>query len=339
MREIPEWQTFWSNDPPVVDPFVRDLIATQPMQRLRHVGFLGAIDYLGQSVRGQARPCGHNRFDHSVNVALLALRYACLRGLDLAEKRVLITAALLHDVGHCALSHTLEPVFQRLFGLDHHDASEAVIRGKSPLGCAIPEVLSQYGVDLEEVLGLLDGSHSGPHAFLFNSPMNLDTIEAIARCCLFSATADPVSPIEFVEAIATHDDFPVELGDRFWKVKAEIYRTVILSRRGLLADACARQFMLQTANALQAEDFFLDDAQLRRKVPQLFTLFVSIRERGLDSDLSAEFAVDFDSEIEACARRFDVDTTTAVNTPQDLASRYTQHRRKCRVRLRTLVRQ
>lgn len=55
-------------------------------------------------------------------------------------------AALLHDVGHLPLSHTVEGVA----GLDHHDLGAARVRELAPL-------LASHGVDVEDVLDVVSG--------------------------------------------------------------------------------------------------------------------------------------------------------------------------------------
>jgi hypothetical protein len=334
MHVIPDWQLFWAQDPPLTDEFLRELVASRPVQRLRHIGFLGAIDYLVHG-NGQApHRRRHNRFDHSVNVALLALRYAIQRNLSDEETRLLTAAALLHDVGHGPLSHTLEPTFEKIFHINHHSAGRAIVSGTSPLGRDIPDIFTKYHVDLDRVVELLAGGNRGPHAFLFDSPMNLDTIEAIARCCLFSRGPQSVAPIEFVDAIATRDDFPIELGDRFWAVKGTIYKTVILSSSGLFADTVAQQYMAQRASRFCVEDFFLDDTTLRKKHRDLFTFFGRIRTHSLTEN--SLLTINFDLEIDAAARRFIVNTQAPVNSPEDLSIRYTQQKRTHKVHLKNI---
>ena len=95
------------------DPLLRQLIGSRPVQRLRRIGFLGAVD------RIQSRNW-YTRHDHSVGVARLALLYAKSRSLSQHDTRVLAVAGLLHDVGHGPLSHTLEPIFKDRFGISHH---------------------------------------------------------------------------------------------------------------------------------------------------------------------------------------------------------------------------
>jgi hypothetical protein len=237
-------------------------------------------------------------------------------------------------VGHGPLSHTLEPTFEKLFQINHHEAGRAIVSGTSPLGQDIPNIFAKHRVDLDRVIELLAGGNRGPHAFLFDSPINFDTIEAIARCCLFSRSLPSVAPTEFVDAIATQDNFPIEFGDRFWADKGTIYRTVILSRSGLFADIIAQQYMTQRASGFRVDDFYLDDTALRKKHRDLFALFNGIRTHSLNAKSLITFNLDL--ELEAAVRRFTVNTQVAVNSPEDLSIRYTQQKRKHKVLLKNL---
>ncbi|HVY82308.1 MAG TPA: HD domain-containing protein [Steroidobacteraceae bacterium] len=336
---MPRLEPFWAEAPSFPDAFLNELVAAEPVQRLRRVGFLGAVDYLVHGNGHAPHRRRHNRFDHSVNVALLALRYALLRELSSEETRILTSAALLHDVGHGPLSHTLEPVFRSLFGTDHHRAGQAILEGRSPHGNAISQIFAKHGVDLDEVLGLLSGVHTGPHAFLFDSPMNVDTIEAIARCCLFSNTPHHVPPADFIDAIAIHENFPTEIADRFWSCKEVVYRSLIGSRSGLAADMLAQCYMVARAAHFDGSDFHLDDIQLRRKHPELFVLLETLRNpAGFCEEGALAFQlVDLDCEVEAYTRRFTVNTGARVHSPKDLTVRYAQEKTRYRISLRSLL--
>ena len=103
------------------DPLFAGVVATPAFQRLKSIRFLGGIDYLlvraPNGVKGNIR---YTRYQHSLGVARLALHYCQERGLSSSERRLVYVAALLHDVGHAPLSHSLEPVFDEIFGLEHH---------------------------------------------------------------------------------------------------------------------------------------------------------------------------------------------------------------------------
>ena len=150
------------------DPFLASLEASKPVQRLKRIGFLGAIDYVQHSNGSQHHRRRHNRYDHSMGVAHLAQIYAQLCGLSQNKARVLTAAGLLHDVGHGPLSHTLEPIFQDKFDIGHHKAGQNIIHGETQLGTDIRDIMRQHKVDSDEVMSMIDGNDSGPHSFLFS---------------------------------------------------------------------------------------------------------------------------------------------------------------------------
>ena len=106
-------------------------------------------------------------------------------GLCQKRRRLLLAAALLHDVGHGPLSHTLEPVFAETFDVDHHSMTRRIVRGETCHGRAVYASLRDANLDPEDVLAMIDGHHNGPDAFLFASSINLDTLDGIVRSRAF----------------------------------------------------------------------------------------------------------------------------------------------------------
>ena len=300
------------------DPLLRELIESRPVQRLRRIGFLGAVD------RIQSRNW-HNRLDHSLGVAQLALLYARSRDLSRHETRVLAVAGLLHDVGHGPLSHTLELIFKRSFGISHHTAGFKIIRGESPLGREIPEVLARHGLDADEVIAMIAGNHHGQHAFLFSSPINLDTIEGVTRCLSFSLKKRPavLSAARIVREIAETDTLPTRTLDPFWWLKHQMYNFVIHDPVGLLYDGLAQAFMTQNIESFTPSDFLKDEEQLRRSKRGLFEFLDWARrspgtlgKKLPDSILS--------HEISAPTRIFFCNASVELKRLSDLSARYTQ---------------
>ena len=272
------------------DPVLGDLIRTRPVQRLKRIGFLGAVD------RTKSRNW-YNRYEHSVGVAQLALLYARNRRLSRRDTRILAVAGLLHDVGHGPLSHTLEPVFKRRFGISHHKAGREIIRGESPLGSEIPDVLSRHDLGLEEVEAMIDGIHPGAHAYLFSGPINLDTIEGITRCRSFFFGEKPAveSAPAVVRAMSETDAPPAPKLDSFWRLKHRMYNAAIHHRVGLLYDGLAQAVVTQDIDGYTPCDFLKDEPQLRRSRPRLFKLLDrarrsprTLRERLPDAILDHE---------------------------------------------------
>ncbi len=107
------------------------LLRTWPVRRLAFVAHAGA-----SSISTTQRS---TRLEHSLGLLALVAHFAPLDHLARA-------GALLHDVGHLPLSHTVEGVA----GLDHHHLGAARTRELGP-------VLAAHGLDAEDVLAVVDG--------------------------------------------------------------------------------------------------------------------------------------------------------------------------------------
>ena len=319
--------------PPSVsqDPLLGELIRTGPVQRLKRIGFLGAVD------RTKSRNW-YNRYEHSVEVAQLALLYARNRKLSRHDTRVLAVAGLLHDVGHGPLSHTLEPVFKQRFGISHHKAGREIIRGESPLGHEIPDVLSRRGLDAEEIEAMIDGTHPGPHAFLFSGPINLDTIEGITRCqsFFFGERSEAMSAPALVRAMSETNTLPTPQLDSFWRLKHRMYRTAIYDRVGLLYDGLAQAVVTEDIDCYAPHDFFKDERQLRRSRPRLFKLLDRARRSPCTLRGTLPDSI-LNHEIDAPTRSFTCDESVELNTVADLPNRYGQTKTIRRVRIDKLL--
>lgn len=300
------------------DPLLRELIESRPVQRLQRIGFLGAIDRMQSRNR-------HNRYDHSVGVARLALLYARKRNLSQHDTRLLAVAGLLHDVGHGPLSHTLEPVFRSRFGISHHEAGFQIIRGESSLGREIPEVLARHGFDPDEVIAMIEGIHHGRHAFLFSSPINLDTIEGITRCRAFFLKRRSVfvSAEGIVRALAERDTPPTHALDSFWQLKHQMYNMVIHHPIGLLYDGLAQAIVAQDIDEFAPNDFLKDEEQLRRSKPRVFNILDRARRSPAALRKVLPAAI-LSHPVEAPTRTFDCNRSVELRTPIDLVPRYVQ---------------
>ena len=303
--------------PPFQDSLLQELIESRPVKRLRRIGFLGALDHILPQNR-------HNRYDHSVGVARLALLYAEQRGLCPHDTRILAAAGLLHDVGHGPLSHTLEPIFRSRFGISHHKVGREIIRGRSPHGREIPAVLKRHGLDPDEIVAMIEGTHPGLQAFLFSSSINLDTIEGVIRCCSFILTKPMVLSAEaIVRAIAERDPLPTHVLDAFWLLKHQMYNMIIHHSVGLVYDGLAQAIATRNPDDLAPTDFHKTDQQLRRSHARLFKILDWARvspgtlRRELQEDILSH-------EITALTRKLECDTSVELKRSTDLNERYVQ---------------
>lgn len=206
---------------------VGDRVLLSPWtRRLSRISFLGALD---RAPRCRERT---SRLDHSAAVAELALRIGRSLGLPDTELRLLVTSALLHDVGHLPLSHTAESAFRARLGVDHHEITRWIIEGGGAVARerSLAPALEHAGLDPRDVWALVDGSAAGPLAPLVAGTLSADTLDGIAR----AARAFGLRPSAVPDAPFTMRDGelhvrPEAIGalDRFWSLKDRVYRRVI----------------------------------------------------------------------------------------------------------------
>ena len=284
------------------EPVLDRLVATRAFRRLSGIRFLGGIDYLRvPTPNGRPGSRRYTRYQHSLGVARLALLYCDLKDIRGPERRLVAVAALLHDIGHAPLSHSLEPVFKSAFGIDHHGATEALVTGRVPLGREVHAILRAEGIDVARLVAVIGGREPGHDGF-FAGPINFDTIEGILRTQTYERPAPRLASPETVMAAAARrageaDRIAV---DEFWSYKDLVYRSIINAPSGILADAVCQAFMRRHLAAFSAADVLSTEDVAFRKLPGLRRL---LRSPGF----AREVAPVLDTAIHFKARRFEVD--------------------------------
>ena len=262
-----------------------DLIATKAFQPLKEVHFLGAIDYSEiPHPNGQSRRIRYTRYQHSIGVMQLALFYAQLRNINTKRQEVLAAAALLHDIGHPPLSHTVEPVFKQTLGIDHHSASIDIIRGKIPLGTQVFGTLVQHAVDIDELIAVLSGQDSEFEGF-FSGPINFDTIEGILRSYRYKNDSPTcLDPVTVTEAATLRETTRHrKIVDAFWQHKDWVYHNLINAEKGILSDHVCRMYLQDRITDVNEAWFFIGENELFRRLKGLKDLLLSdaFEERAL----------------------------------------------------------
>lgn len=212
----------------------------------------------------------YTRYQHSLGVARLALHYANLTGLPNQDRRLIYAAALLHDIGHAPLSHSLEPIFEMEFGLNHHIATEDIVTGRVELGREVYQTLRRFGIDPGQVLEIV-GGEVDPFQGFFSGPINFDTIEGILRSRRYvKANAIGPTPVDVVSAaVLRKTETDRQIVDSFWKCKDDVYKFIIRSRDGILVDYLCQCVMKGNMQKLSKRDFFSTERYLFRKLPEL----------------------------------------------------------------------
>lgn len=309
------------------DPFALELMSTAPIRRLAGIGFLGAIDFIRHGSGRSAHRRRHNRFEHTLGVARLADTYAHEAELCQRRRRLLLAAALLHDVGHGPLSHTLEPVFAEAFDVDHHSMTRRIVRGETRYGRDVCLSLRAAGLDPDEVLAMIDGHHDGPDAFLFAGSINFDTLDGITRSRAFmKPRAAPRAMLNAVRNWAKTGNAPLSEFDAFWMLKHDVYTLLIGGARGRLMDAVAQAYMRANVDEFDATDFERSEGTLRKRHPQLFEMLCLVADRRvcLKDRLPGSWMKE---EVTVKDRAFTVQTDRNLKATNQLDSRYTQTKR------------
>lgn len=259
------------------DNFLMELVATTAFQRLREIRFLGAIDYsLIRSPNGKPGAIRYTRFEHSLGVMQLARLYCAIKGIVSAKRRLVCAAALLHDIGHPPLSHSMEPVFREKLGIEHHKATKDIIAGRVPIGKDVYFVLRRHGIAADDVIGLISGEHTGFDGF-FCGPINFDTIEGILRSCEYMKGKSTTPKPETVLAAATRRETPKdrEIVDEFWIYKNRVYKHIINSRRGVLSDFASQFVLRSNLDHVDIDCYYETETDFFKKLPSLRKLLAS----------------------------------------------------------------
>ncbi|HFI0149631.1 TPA: HD domain-containing protein [Streptococcus suis] len=161
---------------------IYQLINTKEFQRLRRIKQLGTTSYTFHG--GE-----HSRFSHCLGVYEIA-RQICQKFeenypklWDPNESLLTMTAALLHDLGHGAYSHT----FERLFDTDHEEMTCLIITSPDT---EIHQVLQQVSPDFpEKVAAVINHSYPNKQVVqLISSQIDVDRMDYLLRDSYFTGT-------------------------------------------------------------------------------------------------------------------------------------------------------
>jgi len=158
------------------DKIFIDLINSKEFQRLRRIMQLGVLFIVYPTAE-------HSRFIHSIGTFEVARKMfnhfydsGYIKESDYNQLYVpLLSAALLHDIGHGPFSH----VFELLSGIAHEDITKEIIIGNTEVN----EILTSYDKSLsEEMLKIFTYKH--PKAYInsmISSQLDADRLDYITR--------------------------------------------------------------------------------------------------------------------------------------------------------------
>ena len=162
------------------------------MQRLRRISQLGLshLVYPGAV---------HTRFQHVVGAMHLmgkAINVLENKGCEISpdEKRAVLLAILLHDIGHGPFSHALE--FDIVKSVTHEDISAYFIQSLE----------QTFGSDLNLALKIFEDKHEKPFLHqLVSSQLDMDRLDYLNRDSFFSGVSEGIIGSDrLIEMLAVH---------------------------------------------------------------------------------------------------------------------------------------
>ena len=177
----------------IPDEFIFDVIEHPYLQRLRRISQLGLshLVYPGAV---------HTRFQHVIGAMhLMGKAVAVLRKkghtISDEEKRAVLLAILLHDIGHGPFSHALE--YDIVKSVTHENISAYFI-----------ERLAKYfGSDLRLALTIFEDNYHKPFLHqLVSSQLDMDRLDYLNRDSFFSGVSEGIIGSDrLIEMLAVHD--------------------------------------------------------------------------------------------------------------------------------------
>jgi len=299
----------------------KEIIKSTAFQRLKQIHFLGAIDYTINQP-GPKPNKRHTRFQHSLGVALLALQYAREKKFSELEEVMCVVSALLHDIGHAPLSHSLESVFKREFGIGHHISGERIIKGDVEIGKNLHTVLNKWDINPFEIMTIISGVGVTPYREIFSYAINIDTIEAILRSTTYlSRDKVKLTPPNIMSAFIKKDKESTFFLDEFWRLKDRVYSGLINDKLGVLADYVCQKYMSDNVHHFNESYYYGTEKQLKEDHSSLFGMLEKISNSSISSEILPDVGY-----IPCVKRRFFIDKDVALKSESSLNDRYKQEK-------------
>ncbi|HHF7038621.1 TPA: HD domain-containing protein [Streptococcus mutans] len=168
---------------PVEDELIYDLINSKEFQRLRRIKQLGSSSFTFHGAE-------HSRFSHCLGVYYLARRVTNIFDKKYSdiwnsnESLLTMTAALLHDIGHGAYSHT----FERLFDTNHETITQQIILSPET---EINTILRRVSPDFpDKVASVINHTYSNKQVEqLISSQIDVDRMDYLLRDSYFTGAS------------------------------------------------------------------------------------------------------------------------------------------------------
>lgn len=158
-----------------------ELVDSPQFQRLRGIKQNGLCFLIYPAMNS-------TRFEHSLGVMYLAGLLADHLELNADDRQLIRIAGLLHDIGHCAFSHTSDDLLLEM-GTTHEDNAIRIISNSE-----ISDILHRYGFDHKKVASLITGK--GNLGKIISSEIDIDKMDYLTRDSYYAGVAYGIIDLE-----------------------------------------------------------------------------------------------------------------------------------------------
>ena len=221
-----------------------ELIDTPHFQKLRHIKQNGLCFLIYPAMNS-------SRFEHSLGVMHLAGLLADHLELEDDDKQAIRVAGLLHDIGHCAFSHTSDDILAK-FNRSHEENSTRIIEKTE-----ISDILKKHGLNPSEISDLINGK--GSFGKIISSEIDIDKMDYLIRDSYYAGVAYGVIDLERIM-------YGMKLVDNELVIKRGSLEAVesLLISRNLMYQTVYRHHTKRIVEAMfkRALNKFLDDEEM-----------------------------------------------------------------------------
>lgn len=195
-----------------IDGFFLDLLSTPELQRLYNIKQLGLAHLVFPGAH-------HTRLEHSLGTYHMASRSAEILNLEKDDKEIVISAALLHDIGHGPFSHTLEALLRDSLNVDHVVLTEKLIFGEYEIfdiqekgfikSDNVNEILDKNNVDKKKIANAIKGNIKDKPFLsqLIDNAIDVDQLDYLIRDAYYTGVAYGMIDIDrFLQTLSIHND-------------------------------------------------------------------------------------------------------------------------------------
>ena len=266
--------------------WVCELLESFELQRLRQIYQLGCVSlvYPGATV---------TRFSHSLGTFEIARRMldhlSQLNDISLTDQNLVLCAALLHDLGHAAHSHSFEYYFNTV----HEEYSVKII--KNLKGNILP-VLNKYQIDANEVCNLIQAKHQNMWMNqIISSAIDADRLDYLRRDSYYLGvnyfevrSEDIIEKMKLVEGKIIFTSEAVPLIEKFLMGRMHLFQYVYQNSKVMSFETLVEQIIRRFETLIESKYKF-KESKLAGIYSSVFENSITIEKYLQITDTSFNF--------------------------------------------------